>query len=89
VDNKVGAGVFSKEQLSKDGMVPTKEFGFMVEEEVGKVLAFDRIDNQEYGRVLLFGDQVFFLSFWDSEELQKAGKLVSEIISEEIDSINK
>ena len=89
MDNKIGPGVFSKEQLDKDGIVLTKEFGFLVEEEAGKVLAFDRIDSPDYGRVLLFGDQVFFLKFWGIEELQKASKLISDILLEEIDSRNK
>ncbi len=85
VENLEGPGVFSKEKLDKDGIVLTKDFGFLVKEE-NKVLAFDRIDNSEYGRVILFGDQVFFLKFWDIDDLRNALSLVTSTLSEEIQS---
>ncbi len=85
VEDVTGPGVFSKEQLDKDGIVLTKDFGFLVKEE-NNVLSFDRIDTPEYGRVLLFGDQVFFLKFWDIEDLKKALSLAASTLSAEIQS---
>lgn len=84
MNKKTGTGVFSKEQESKDGIILTKDYGFLVEEEAGKVLSFDKVVNEEYGNVLLFGDQVFFLKFWDTEDLKKAYKLVAEVFSDEL-----
>ncbi len=84
VEEFIGPGVFSKDQEDKDGIILTKEYGFLVTEEEGKVLSFDKLDNPEYGNVLLFGDQVFFLKFWDTESLEKAQRLVTDAISHEL-----
>ena len=50
------------------GLVLSQEHGFTVEEADGKVLGFDIIETEEHGTTLLFGDQVFFLKFWDDEK---------------------
>jgi len=65
------------------GFTLTKEHGFTVEEADGKVLSFDIIDTGEYGPALLFGDQVFFLKFWDDTDLDRAESIVQRAIFRE------
>ena len=65
------------------GLVLTKEHGFTVEEADGKVLAFDLLETEEYGSALLFGNQVFFLKFWDDEDLDKAETIMKSAIDKE------
>ncbi len=65
------------------GMRLTQEHGFTVEEEAGKVLAFDLIENEEFGISLLFGNQIFFLKFWDTEDLDKAENIIKRAIFRE------
>ncbi len=67
------------------GMSLTKEHGFTVKEETGKVLSFDRIDREDYGTVLLFGDQVYFVKFWDTEDIERALTLTKEVFEGELE----
>ena len=70
---------------NENGMVLTKEYGFTVQEEDGKVLSFDFIEHPEMGCMLLFGNQVFALKFWKDEDLQKALKMIDvAVLAEEI-----
>ena len=66
------------------GMLLTKEHGFTIHEEEAKVLSFDRYHGGEYGDVLLFGDQIFFVKFWDTEDLIKARDLLNGAIGDEL-----
>ena len=66
------------------GMALTKEHGFSVTE-TDKVLSFDKIDRPDYGTVLLFGDQVYFLKFWDDEDIERALKLTKEVFESELE----
>ncbi len=73
-----------KVQLKNEkGMALTQEHGFTVEEADGKVLAFDLINTEEHGISLLFGNQIFFLKYWDEEDLAKAESVVKRAIHEE------
>ncbi len=65
------------------GLTLTKEHGFTVEEADGKVLGFDIMETEEYGTALLFGDQIFFLKFWDDTDLDKAESIVKRAIFRE------
>lgn len=65
------------------GLTLTKEHGFTVEEADGKVLGFDIVETEEYGTALLFGDQIFFLKFWDEDDLVKAECIVQRAIFQE------
>jgi len=67
------------------GMLLTQEHGFTVQEEEGKVLSFDRIDREDYGTVLLFGDQVYFVKFWDDKDLERALALTKEVFEGELE----
>ncbi len=65
------------------GLTLTKEHGFTVEEADGKVLGFDIMETDEYGTTLLFGEQIFFLKFWDDTDLDKAESIVKRAIFRE------
>ena len=65
------------------GFVLTKDFGFTVEEENGKVLAFDLVNHPDLGTTLLFGDQVFSLSFWSTEDLDRGLNIITEAVKRE------
>jgi hypothetical protein len=67
------------------GMLLTKEHGFTVQEEEGRVLSFDKIDREDYGTVLLFGDQVYFVKFWDDSDLERALALTKEVFEGELE----
>lgn len=76
-------GTMNVELKEDRGLTLTKQYGFTVKETDDKVLAFDLIETAEYGVALLFGDQVFFLKFWDNEDLTKAESIVKRAIHEE------
>ncbi len=65
------------------GLTLTKEHGFTVEEVQGKVLGFDIMETEEYGTSLLFGEQIFFLKFWEDEDLDRAESIVRRAIFRE------
>ena len=67
------------------GMALTQEHGFTVTEEANKVLSFDKIDREDYGTVLLFGDQVYFVKFWDDADLERALALTKEVFEGELE----
>ena len=67
------------------GMLLTQEHGFTVQEEEGRVLSFDKIDREDYGTVLLFGDQIYFVKFWDEEDLERALALTKEVFEGELE----
>ncbi len=70
-----------------DGLILTKEHGFTVKEEADgkKVLSFDKVDRPDYGTVLLFGDQVYFVKFWDDEDIERALALTKEVFEGELE----
>jgi hypothetical protein len=70
---------------AESGKILTQEHGFTVKEEAGKVLSFDKIDRPDYGTVLLFGDQVYFVKFWDDEDLERALALTKEVFEGELE----
>ena len=74
---------------TEKGITLTQERGFTVEEADGKVLAFDVADHVELGTVLLFGNQVFALKFWDNEDLEKGLRIFSRAIETEMERRKK
>ncbi len=66
------------------GHTLTHEYGFTVEEENGKVLAFDMLQHEDLGTTLLFGNQVFALRFWDIEDLQKGLDMLTSAVEVEL-----
>ncbi len=83
--NSVIKGKMNVEVQDETGMSLTKEHGFTVKEEEGKVLSFDKIERSDYGTVLLFGDQVFFVKFWDDSDLKQALALTKEVFEGELE----
>ena len=79
------AGKINVEIKDENGMALTKEHGFTVTEESNKVLSFDKIDREDYGTVLLFGDQVYFVKFWDDADLERALALTKEVFEGELE----
>lgn len=77
-------GVMKVNLKDERGMVLTQEHGFTVEEQ-DKVLAFDLHQHPELGTMLLFGDQVFVLKFWDDEHLEKGMRLLEDGFKKEIE----
>jgi len=77
-------GVMSVAVKTEKGYTLTRDHGFTVEEEDGKVLAFDILEHPELGVTVLFGNQVFALKFWDDEDLHKGLKILSQAIKKEL-----
>lgn len=74
----------AKVELTTDsGFILSKDYGFTVQEENGKVVAFDLFEHPDLGMMLLFGSQVFALSFWKEEQLDKALENFSAAVSKE------
>jgi hypothetical protein len=80
--NKTG-GVMTVAVKTEKGYTLTNQYGFTVEEEHGKVLAFDLFDHPELGTTVLFGNQVFVLKFWDDADLEKGLTLVKDALEKE------
>ncbi len=70
------------------GWTLTEEYGMVIEETNGNLLAFDRYKHPEYGNVLMLNNEVFFLKFWKSEDLQKLLKAVSAAVTDELEIRN-
>ena len=83
--NEVIEGKINIKVEDEAGMALTKEHGFTVKEESNKVLSFDKIDREDYGTVLLFGDQIYFVKFWDDEDLKRALALTKEVFEGELE----
>lgn len=69
---------------TEKGFTLTRDYGFTVEEEDGKVLAFDLLVHPDLGTTVLFGDQVFALKYWDEEDLQKGLQIISQAVEMEL-----
>lgn len=77
-------GTMKVELKTEEGMTLTKEHGFRVQEESGKVLNFDLIAHPEYGHILMFADGVCMLSFWTDEQLEQARDIVNTAVDSEL-----
>ncbi len=77
--------VMRVETKDERGMILSKEYGFTVEEENGKVLSFDLINHPDLGITLLFGEQVFVLKFWDDDALSNGLSIVAQAITQELE----
>jgi len=75
-----GEGILSVAVKTEKGYTLTREYGFTVEEEDGKVLAFDLLEHPELGTTVLFGNQVFALRFWDEEDLSRGLRILSRAV---------
>jgi hypothetical protein len=78
-------GVMSVAVKTEKGYTLTRDHGFTIEEEDGKILAFDIIEHPELGVTLLFGNQVFALKFWDDEDLKKGLDAFSRAVDKEME----
>lgn len=78
-------GIMSVAVKTEKGYTLTRDFGFTVEEEDGKILAFDLLIHPELGTTVLFGNQVFALKFWDDEDLQRGLKIITQAVETEIE----
>jgi hypothetical protein len=78
-------GTMKVELKTENDYVLTNEYGFTIEEERGKFLAFDLIDHPELGTTVLFGNQVFALKFWDTEDLSKGLQIITEAVAREME----
>jgi hypothetical protein len=82
-------GVMSVATKTEKGFTLTKNYGFTIVEENGKVLAFDLLEHPELGVTLLFGNQVFVLKFWDDADLDKGSSILLSAIQKEKERRNK
>jgi hypothetical protein len=78
-------GIMSVAVQTDKGVTVTKDYGFTVEEENGKVLAFDLLEHPELGTTLLFGNQIFALKFWDEEDLHAGLRVISSAVERELE----
>jgi len=78
-------GVMSVAVKTEKGFTLTRDYGFTVQEENGKVLAFDLLIHPELGTTVLFGTQVLALKFWDEEDLHKGLQIISEAVKLELE----
>lgn len=78
-------GVMSVAVKTEKGFTLTRDYGFTVEEENGKVLAFDLLEHPDLGITLLFGGQVFVLKFWDEEDLHAGLRMISLAVKKELE----
>ena len=88
--NKVSKGTYTTGEQDEEGnKMVTTERGFTFTEETGQELAFDVSEVDGAGTALLFGNQVFFLSYWTDAQLDKALKEFSLAINKERAKRNK
>jgi len=78
-----GENVMTVAVKTEKGHTLTHEYGFTIEEEGGKILAFDMLQHPELGTTVLFGNQVFVLRFWDDEDLDKGLKILTSAVETE------
>lgn len=78
-------GVMSVAVKTEKGFTLTRDYGFTVEEENGKVLAFDLLEHPDLGTTVLFGNQVFALKFWDEEDLHAGLRIISLAVKKELE----
>jgi len=78
-------GVMSVAVKTERGYTLTQDHGFTIEEENGKVLAFDIMEHPELGVTLLFGNQVFALKFWDDEDLRRGLSAFESAVTKEME----
>jgi len=78
-------GVMSVAVKTEKGVTLTRDYGFTVEEENNKVLAFDLLEHPDLGISVLFGTQVFALKFWDEKDLHKGLEIISTAFNKELE----
>lgn len=84
-DRLTRQGVMSVAVKTEKGFTVTRDHGFTIEEENGKVLAFDYLEHPDLGITVLFGNQVFALKFWTDEDLDKGLSMLTKAIESEKD----
>ena len=77
-------GTMKVELRHDNGMTLTKEHGFTIEEEPGKVLSFDLIAHPEYGYILLFANAVGLVTHWSTGQLEEARNIVNKAVDLEL-----
>jgi hypothetical protein len=88
VDEKKGTGTYVEGIKHDDGTITTTEHGFTFTQENGQELAFDLHEMDGIGTALLFGNQIFFLKFWEDEHLDKALEVFTAAVQKEKDLRN-
>jgi hypothetical protein len=83
-ESEITKGTMNVGVKTERGVTLSKKYGFTIEEDHGKVLAFDTFNHPELGHTLLFGDQVFVLKFWDDADLEKGLALMQGALSYEL-----
>ncbi len=78
-------GVMSVAVKTERGFTLTRDYGFTVEEENGRILAFDVLEHPDLGITVLFGNQVFALKFWNDEDLHRGIETLSQAFKKELD----
>ena len=78
-----GKGTYIAGVENDDGTIVTTERGFTFEQENGQKLGFDLHEIDGAGTALLFGNQIFFLSYWTDEQLDKASEVFASAIQKE------
>ncbi len=78
-------GVMAVAVKTEKGFTLTRDYGFTVEEENGKVLTFDLLEHPELGITILFGNQVFALKFWDEDDLNKGLQIITQACTKELE----
>ena len=77
-------GVMSVAVKTEKGVTLTRDYGFTVEEDDGKLLAFDILEHPDLGVTVLFGNQVFALKFWNDEDLHAGLRIISLAVKKEL-----
>ena len=84
MDKLAQRGILNVAVKTEKGHTLTREHGFTIEEENGKVLAFDMIEHPDLGVTVLFGDQIFALRFWSDEDLDKGLTMLTTAVEKEL-----
>lgn len=82
-DKLAQQGVMTVAVKTEKGFTVTRDHGFTIEEENGKVLAFDYLEHPDLGITVLFGNQVFALKFWNDEDLTKGLDMLTKAVEAE------
>ncbi len=69
---------------NENGMMLSKDYGFTIQEEQ-RILGFDLHEHPQLGTMILFGDQVFALKYWKSEDIEKGMKLLEDGFQKELE----
>jgi hypothetical protein len=84
-----GEGTYTSRVETDEGETIVTSKGFTFTQESGQELAFDVHDIDGAGTALLFGDQIFFLSYWTDEQLDRSSEIFNLAIKKEKERRNE